>query len=89
MDDKELKNVLDSIVSEIQKLSEKMDSKFENIESRLYKMEDDIETIRKDVKRLKKDTIKLQAMDESILDEVERVHEILDKHIADPKAHTA
>ena len=63
MDDKELKNVLDSIISEIHKLSEKVD-----------KMDENIETIKKDVKRLKKDTIKLQAMDESILDEVERVH---------------
>ena len=78
MEDKEIKAVLDSIISEIHKLSEKVD-----------KMDENIETIRKDVKRLKKDTIKLQAMDESILDEVERVHEILDKHIADPKAHTA
>lgn len=78
MEDKELKAVLDSIISEIHKLSEKVD-----------KMDENIETIKKDVKRLKKDTIKLQAMDESILDEVERVHEILDKHIDDPKAHTA
>lgn len=78
MDDKELKSMFDSIISEIHKLSDKVD-----------KMDENIETIRKDVKRLKKDTIKLQAMDESILDEVERVHEILDKHIADPKAHTA
>lgn len=76
--DEELKVTLNSIISEIQKLSEKVD-----------KMDENIETIKKDVKRLKKDTIKLQAMDESILDEVERVHEILDKHIADPKAHTA
>ena len=31
----------------------------------------------------------MQAIDEAILDEVERVHEILDKHKADKTVHTA
>ena len=36
MDDKELKNVLDSIISEIHKLSEKVDKMDENIETIKY-----------------------------------------------------
>lgn len=52
-------------------------------------MKDDLETVKRDVKHLKKEAIKMQAMDEAILDEVERVHSILDKHKADKTVHTA
>ena len=34
-------------------------------------------------------TAELKAMDSMILDEVERVHEILDKHKADTRVHSA
>lgn len=36
-------------------------------------MKDDFETVKRDVKHLKKEAIKMQAMNEAILDEVERV----------------
>ena len=52
-------------------------------------MKDDLETVKRDVMHLKKEAIKMQAMDEAILDEVERVHGILDKHKEDKTAHTA
>ena len=52
-------------------------------------IKDDLETVKRDVKHLKKEAIKMQAMDEAILDEVERVHGILDKHKADKTVHTA
>lgn len=52
-------------------------------------MKDDLEAVKHDVKHLKKEAIKMQAMDEAILDEVERVHAILDKHKADKAVHTA
>lgn len=52
-------------------------------------MKDDLETVKQDVKHLKKEAIKMQAMDEAILDEVERVHCILDKHKEDKTVHTA
>lgn len=52
-------------------------------------IKDDLETVKRDVKHLKKDTIKMQAMDDAILDEVERVHTILDKHKEDKTVHTA
>ena len=52
-------------------------------------MKDDLETVKRDIKHLKKEAIKMQAMDEAILDEVERVHGILDKHKEDKTVHTA
>ena len=55
----------------------------------IQSLKDDLETVKHDVKHLKKESIKMQAMDEAILDEVERVHSILDKHKADKAVHTA
>ncbi len=55
----------------------------------MQSMKDDLETVKRDVKHLKKEAIKMQAMDEAILDEVERVHSILDKHKEDTTVHTA
>lgn len=52
-----------------------------------------LDTLEKDVNALKrqvmKSTAELKAMDEMILDEVERVHTILDKHKDDKTIHTA
>lgn len=52
-----------------------------------------LDTLEKDVNALKrqvmKSTAELKAMDEMILDEVERVHTILDKHKEDKTVHTA
>ncbi len=52
-------------------------------------VQEEVETVKRDVKHLKKGVIKLEAMDEAILDEVERVHEILDEHKSDKTVHTA
>lgn len=53
----------------------------------------EMQDVKKDISALKRQTIKsvaeLKAMDELILDEVERVHSILDKHKANKSAHTA
>ncbi len=50
-------------------------------------------TVENEVAKLKrqvmKSTAELKAMDEMILDEVERIHDILDKHKADKIVHTA
>lgn len=37
-------------------------------------MKEELETVKRDVKHLKKEAIKMQAMEETILDEVESVH---------------
>lgn len=52
-------------------------------------VKEELEIVKRDIKHLKKEAIKMQAMNEAILDEVERVHGILDKHKADKSAHTA
>lgn len=59
------------------------------IDNKLQPIREDLETVKRDVKHLKKEAIKMQAMDEAILDEVERVHGILDKHKEDKSVHTA
>lgn len=53
----------------------------------------DMTNVKSDVARLKRQlmesTAKLSGMDSLILEEVERVHDILDSHKADKTAHTA
>lgn len=72
--------------------SEKLDlilSKLDKIDS----LENEIQEIKKDINSVKrqimKSTAELKAMDKLILDEVERVHEILDKHEQNKSIHTA
>ncbi|MDE7434972.1 MAG: hypothetical protein K2N01_03990 [Lachnospiraceae bacterium] len=69
--------------------SEKLDLLLEKVGS----LEDKVVSVEKDISGLKrqlmKSTAELKAMDEMILDEVERVHTILDKHKADKAVHTA
>lgn len=62
--------------------NEKLDLILEKIE----KIENDVNGLKRQVM---KSTAELKAMDEMILDEVERVHGILDKHKADTTKHTA
>ena len=62
--------------------SEKLDMIIEKLSS--------LEREIKDIKRQEmKYVAELKAMDSMIFDEVERVHEILYKHIEDKKKHTA
>ena len=69
---------LDLILSRL----DKMDS----LESEIQDMKKDISAVKRQVM---KSTAELKAMDEIILDEVERVHLILDKHKKDKSMHTA
>lgn len=62
--------------------NEKLDLILEKIE----KIENDVNGLKR---QMMKSTAELKAMDEMILDEVERVHGILDKHKADTTKHTA
>lgn len=72
--------------------SEKLDL----ILSRLDKIDSlgsDVQDIKKDLSNVKrqvmKSTAELKAIDEMILDEVERVHSILDRHKEDKTVYTA
>lgn len=76
--------------------SEKLDlllEKVGSLEDKVDSLEDKVGSVEKDISGLKrqlmKSTAELKAMDEMILDEVERVHTILDKHKADKAVHTA
>lgn len=82
--------------------SEKLDLILEKISfiekdvERISLIEKEVEKINfieKEVNGLKRQLIRsnaeLKAMDEMILDEVERVHHILDKHKEDKTVHTA
>ena len=76
--DNEMKEMLNTILTSIN-----------SMQNDIASLKEDVTLIKKDVKHLKTEMIKAQAMDEAILNEVERVHGILDKHVADPKAHIA
>lgn len=62
--------------------SEKLDL----ILSEMQDMKKDLNAVKRQVM---KSTAELKAMDEMILDEVERVHEILNRHKEDKTVHTA
>ncbi len=64
---------------------EKLDlilEKISGLDQRVSNIEKDITDVKADLRRLHRDT-------DFILDEVERVHDILDRHKADKTVHTA
>ena len=69
-----------------QLLDSKLDEKLRPVNEKLEGLENDINGLKR---QMMKSTAELKAMDEMILDEVERVHGILDKHKADTTKHTA
>ncbi|MCM1090854.1 MAG: hypothetical protein NC092_10600 [Butyrivibrio sp.] len=87
---------LDLLLSKVDTLGSKVDtleSKVDTLESKVDTLENEMQDIKKDVNGIKrqvmKSTAELKAMDEMILDEVERVHNIIDKHKEDKTVHTA
>ncbi len=64
----------------------KIDEKLDLILEKASNVESDVSKLKR---QLKTSTAELKAMDEMILDEVERVHGILDKHKEDKTVHTA
>lgn len=69
---------LDLILSRLEKL--------DLLENEVKDMKRDISAVKRQVM---KSTAELKAMDEMILDEVERVHELLNRHKEDKAVHTA
>lgn len=76
--------------------SEKIDlilAEILNIKSEVLNMKSEVQDIKKDAGALKrqimKSTAELKAVDEMILDEVERVHGVLKKNTLDTTVHTA
>lgn len=66
---------------------------FSKIENRMQRHEEVFNNIENNIQELKcqqmKSTAELKAMDKIILDEVKRVHMILDKHKNDSSKHIA
>lgn len=68
---------------DLQAIAQLLDSKLQPINNRI----DNIETQVKQTERVLKNEIRKECV--LVLDEVERVHGILDKHKADTTKHTA
>ena len=80
---------VDNLEGKMGNLEGRMDSlegKIDSLEGRMGKVESEVGGLKH---QLLKSTAELKAMDKLILDEVERVHDILNKHIADKTVHTA
>lgn len=60
--------------------------KLDLILSEMQDMKKDLNAVKR---QIMKSTAELKAMDEMILDEVERVHKILNRHKEDKSVHTA
>ena len=83
--------------------NEKLDlilSKLDNLENEIKEVKEDVQGMKTEIQNVKNDThslkrqimkstVELKGMNEMVLDEVERVHEILDMHKADKSAHMA
>ena len=77
---------------EIKDIKDGMQGMQEEIKDIKDGMQEEIKGFKKDARSLRrqvvKSTIELKDMDEMILDEVERVHGILERHKADKTVHT-
>ena len=76
---------MQNVKSDMQELKEKMsgfDEKVTGLDEKVTGLEKDMVDVKADLRRLHRD-------DTLILDEVERVHEILLRHINDTTRHTA
>ena len=74
-------------------LDDKLKTELQPIKSDIVGIKDDIIGVKSDIISIKKKqmtaTAELKAMDKMILDEVERVHLILNQHTGDKTIHTA
>lgn len=73
-DSEKLNLILEKVVT--------LDEKVSGLDQKVSGLEKDMIDVRSDLRRLHRDA-------DFILDEVERVHEILDKHKKDKAVHTA
>lgn len=92
-----ISNIIDQKLEPINSRLDKMDDRFDKIESRLDKMDDRFDGVDSRLDRLEKQikrterTLKAEIVESEniILEEVSRVHHILNDHIADKNVHTA
>ena len=66
-----------------------LDGKVTSLDERLTNLEKDVTDLKADMIDVKSDLRRLHRDDELILDEVERVHTILERHMNNKSVHTA
>ena len=70
-----------------------MKTEISDMKTEISDMKTEMSDMKKDINGIKRkimvSTAELKAMDSMILDEVERVHELLGKHKADTRVHSA
>ncbi|MBQ7359967.1 MAG: hypothetical protein IJW63_07730 [Lachnospiraceae bacterium] len=86
MSDREILELLLEKVSSVESKVTSLDGKVTSLDGKVTSNENSIANLDR---QLKKSVAELKAMDELILDEVERVHAILDKHKEDKNVHSA
>ena len=83
---------LDLILKKVVGLDEKftgLDEKFAGLDQKVSKLDERVASLEMDMIDVKADLRRVHRENNFILDEVERVHEILNRHKADKRAHTA
>ena len=89
MTDSEKLDLLLSKMVSVDNKVDALDSKVDALDSRVDALEHRMTSLEKDVSGMKSDLHQLHSDDMLILDEVERVHEILERHINNRAVHTA
>ena len=84
-DSEKLDLLLEKVIGLDQKVTG-LDQKVTALDEKTTGLEIDLNAVKR---QIMKSTAELKAMDEILLDEIERVHSILDQHKADSAAHTA
>ena len=92
---KDIKDGMQGMQEEIKDIKDGMQGmqeEIKDIKDGMQGMQEEIKGFKNDARSLRrqgvKSTIELKDMDEMILDEVERVHGILERHKADKTVHT-
>lgn len=85
---------IDQLGERVDRLEERigrLEQRVDRLEERMDRLEEKVDRLEKRVDQLsvqnQKDHKELTSMDEAILDEIERVHGILERHINDTRAH--
>lgn len=93
MSDREILELILNKVTSTDSKVDSLESKVDSLEVRISSLEDRMSSVENNVitlnQQLKKSTAELKAMDDLLLDEIERVHSILDKHKENRSVHTA
>ncbi len=87
-DSEMLQLILNKVTGLDEKVTE-LDKKVTNLENDMSEVKEDIADLKGDMRDVRSDLRRVGRDCNAILDEVERVHSILDKHKEDKQVHTA